>query len=55
ITGGGTAEVLTALQNLYLEGFQPSESVEGCIERFISARQLTDHPVVISVWDRDLV
>ena len=52
ITGGGTAEVLTALQNLYLEGFQPSESVEEGIKRFISARQLTNQPVAISVWDR---
>jgi hypothetical protein len=52
ITGGGTAEVLTALQNLYLEGFQPSESVEEGIKRFISARQLTNQPVTISVWDR---
>ncbi len=51
-TGGGTTEVLPSLQNLYLEGFQPSESVPEDIERFISARQLTNHPVAISVWDR---
>ena len=54
MTGGGTTGVLSALQNLYLEGFQPSESVEEGIERFISARQLANHPVVIFVWDRDL-
>jgi hypothetical protein len=54
MTGGGTTEVLTTLQNLYLEGFQPSESVEEGIEWFISARQLANHPVAISVWDRDL-
>ena len=54
MTGGGTTEVLSTLQNLYLEGFQPSESVEEGIERFISARQLTNHPVAVSVWDRDL-
>jgi hypothetical protein len=53
--GGGTIEVLTALQNLYLEGFQPSESVEEGIERFSSARRLTNHPVAISLWDRDMV
>ncbi|KAI0270303.1 hypothetical protein BGY98DRAFT_264291 [Russula aff. rugulosa BPL654] len=55
MTVGGTTEVLSTLQNLYLEGFQPSESVEEGIERFISARQLADHPVAVSVWDRDLV
>jgi hypothetical protein len=54
-TGGGTTEVLSTLQNLYLEGFQPSESVQEGIAQFISARQLTSHPVAISVWDRDLV
>jgi hypothetical protein len=55
ITGGGTTDVLSTLQNLHLEGFQPSESVQEGIERFISARQLTNHPVAISVSDRDLV
>jgi F-box-like len=52
MTVGGTTEVLPTLENLYLEGFQPSESVEEGIERFISARQLTNRPVAISVWDR---
>ncbi|KAI0270298.1 hypothetical protein BGY98DRAFT_1190018 [Russula aff. rugulosa BPL654] len=54
MTEGGTTEMLPTLQNLYLEGSRPSESVEEGIERFISARQLTDHPVAVSVWDRDL-
>jgi hypothetical protein len=52
ITGGGTTELLSTLQNLYLEGFQPSESVQEGIAQFISARQLTNHPVVNSVWNR---
>jgi hypothetical protein len=43
------------LQNIFLEGFQPSESVEEGIERFIFARQLTNHPVTISIWDRGIV
>jgi hypothetical protein len=51
ITGGGTTEVLSTLQNLYLEGFQPSETVQEGIAQFVSARQLTNHPVAISVWD----
>jgi hypothetical protein len=55
ITRGGTTEVLTTLQNIFLEGFQPSESVEEGIERFISARQLTNHPITISIWDRGIV
>ena len=54
LTGGRTTEVLPGLQNVLLEGFQPSEPVEEGIAQFISARQLTNHPVAISVWDRDL-
>ncbi|KAF8491314.1 hypothetical protein F5888DRAFT_1892187 [Russula emetica] len=53
LTGGRTTEVLPALQNVLLEGFQPSEPVQEGIAQFIAARQLTDHPVTISVWDRD--
>ena len=53
IAGGGTTEVLPALQNLFLEGFRPSEPVHEGIERFISARQLANSPVAISVWERD--
>ena len=53
ITVGGTTEALSTLQNLYLEGFQPSESVEEGIEQFISARQLTNRPIAVSVWRRD--
>ena len=49
---GGRTEVLLTLQNLFLEGFQPSEPVHEGIAQFISARQLTNHPVAISVWDR---
>ena len=36
----------------YLEGFDPSEPAQEGIERFISGRQLTNHPVAISVWDK---
>ena len=55
IAGGGTTEVLSTLQNIYLEGFQPSEPVEEGIAQFVSARQLTNHPVAIFVWDAELV
>jgi hypothetical protein len=53
LTGGRTTEVFPALQNVLLEGFQPSEPVEEGIAQFISARQLTNHHVSISVWYRD--
>ena len=55
LTGERTTEVLPALQNIFLQGFQPSEPIQEGIARFISARQLTNHPVVISVWDKPLL
>ncbi len=53
LTGGRTTEALPNLQNLFLEGFQPSELVHEGIGKFISARQLTNHPVAISIWERN--
>ena len=52
ITVGGTTEVLSTLQNLYLEDYRSSEPVQEGIAQFISARKLTNRPVSISVWER---
>ncbi len=52
LTEGGMTAVLPTLQNIFLEGFQPSESVEEGIGQFISGRQLTNHPITISSWDK---
>ncbi len=54
LTGDRTTEVLPSLQNVFLEGFLPSEPVQEGIRQFISARQLINRPVAISVWERDL-
>jgi hypothetical protein len=51
LTGGRTTEVLPALQKVLLEGFQPSKPVQEGIAQFISARQLTNRPVAISIWE----
>ena len=53
LTGGRTTEVLPALQKFLMEGFQLSELVHEGIGQFISARQLTNRPVAISVWEKD--
>ena len=53
LTEGRTIDVFPTLQNVLLEGFHPSEPVQEGIAQFISARQLTNYPVAISVWDRD--
>ena len=55
LTGVRTTEMLPALKNVFLEGFQPSEPVQKVIVQFISARQLANRPVTISVWHRDPV
>ena len=52
LTGARRTEVLPTLQNLFLEGSQPSEPLHEGIRQFVSARQLTDRPVAISIWDR---
>ena len=53
ITEGGTTEVLSTLQNLYVEEYyRSSKSVQEGIARFISARELTNRPVSISVRER---
>jgi hypothetical protein len=55
LAGGRMTDVLPALRNVLLEGFQPSEPVQEGIAQFISARRLISHPVATSVWDRDSV
>jgi hypothetical protein len=52
LTGGRITEVLPALQNVLLEEYPPWEPLEKGIAEFISARQLINHPVAFSVWDR---
>jgi hypothetical protein len=47
-----TTEVLPTLDNIFLEGFQPSGPVHEGIEKFVAARQLTSHLVAVSRWDR---
>jgi hypothetical protein len=54
VAGARRTEVLPTLQNIFLEGFEASEPVHEGIEQFISARQLTNRPVAISIWERDI-
>ena len=51
LVGGRTTEVLPTLENILLEGFQPSEPLHEGIEKFVAARRLTSHPVAVSRWD----
>jgi F-box-like len=52
LVGGGIAEVLPGLQNIFVEGLEPLGPFQENIRQFVAARQLSDHPVGISVWNR---
>jgi len=53
LVGARTTEVLPLLENISLEGLQPSRPLQEGIEKLFAARQLTSHPVAVSRWDMD--
>ena len=44
-------DVLPVLQNLYLEGLQPSEPIQDGIGQFVARRRFFNHPVTVEPWD----
>jgi hypothetical protein len=52
LVGGRTTEVLPALQNVFLEGLQPSGSVQEGVGHFAATRQAIGLPIAVSRWDR---
>jgi len=52
LTEEGTTEVLPALQNIFIEGLQSSESVQESIGKFVSTRQLSGRPVNVHHRER---
>ena len=53
LVGGRATEVLPTLQNLYLERLWPWGPFQDGIEKFVAARQLSGHPMTVSLWERD--
>jgi hypothetical protein len=47
LTEERTMEVLPVLDNLFLEGFEPLGPVHEAMKPFLSARQLSNHPIAI--------
>ena len=45
------AEVLPSLQNIFVEGLEPSGPFQEDIREFVTARQLSGHPISFFVWD----
>ena len=52
LIGGRTTEVLPTLQTIFLEGLSSGPVQEG-IGKFVAARQLSGHPITVSLWERD--
>jgi hypothetical protein len=52
LVGGRVAEVLPALQNIFLEGLQPSEPIQEDIQEFVSGRKPSGNPITVSLWQR---
>ena len=48
---GRITEVLPSLQNIFVEGLEPLGHFQESIGEFITVRQLSDHPIAISVWN----
>ena len=46
-------DVLPALEGLFLEDLHPSGPVEEAIEKVVTARRLSGHPVTVSHWKRE--
>jgi len=43
-------EVLPSLQNIFVEELEPSGPFQENIGPFVTARQHSGHPIIISVW-----
>jgi hypothetical protein len=53
LVGGRTMEALPMLQNIYLEGIQPSEPIQKDMQMFVAARELSGHPITVYLWGKD--
>ncbi len=53
LVGGGIADVLPSLQNIFVESLELSGPFQENIGQFVAARQLSDYPVAISDWGND--
>ena len=51
LAGDKMTEVLPSLQNIFLEELEPSGPFQENIKQFVTARQLLNHHITISVWE----
>jgi hypothetical protein len=53
LVGSRATEVLPNLQNIFLEGLEPSGAVQEGILQFVAMRQVTGVPIAAFPWDGD--
>jgi hypothetical protein len=53
LVGDRMTEVLPSLQNIFVEGLEPSGLFQENIGQFVAARQRSDHPIALSDWEKD--
>jgi hypothetical protein len=51
LVGGRITEVVPSLQSILVGGLEPSGPFQKSIGQFVAARQLSDHPITISIWN----
>ena len=51
LVGDRITEVSLSLQNIFVKGLKPSGPFRNNIRQFVAARQLSNHPIPISVWE----
>ena len=51
LVGGRTTEVFPNLQNIFVEELEESGPVQEGIRKFISARQVSSHPITVLRWE----
>jgi hypothetical protein len=54
LVGNRTTEILSNLEVIFLEGLEPSVLVQEDIGRFVASRQVTNHPIAVTLWDRNV-
>lgn len=51
LAGEGGTEVLPVLQNIFIEELGSSTLTQEAIAQFVTARELSDHPIAVHNWD----
>ena len=52
VVAGRITVVMPSLQNIFVEALEPSGPFQENIAQFVTARQLSGHPVAISTWNK---